>query len=160
MVIFFEAFQPKSGWEIRSQPTQTNQHIMKKQIALFALVAAALIAAPVVVSAQDAQPEKKQEAGPAAKKPRGLPLHGKVAAVDAAAGTITVGQTTLNITPETKLKKQGQPATIADITVGEKITGQYKKDEAGKLNATVINIGGKSEKPPKREKADKDGQNE
>ena len=49
---------------------------------------------------------------------------------------------------------------IADITVGENITGQYKKDEAGKLNATVINIGGKSEKPPKREKAGKDGQNE
>ena len=129
-----------------------------KKIALFALVAAALIAAPTVVSAQDAKPEKKekQEAGAASKKPKGLPIHGKVAAVDTAAGTVTVGQTTITITSTTKIKKQGQPATIADITVGENITGQYKKDEAGKLNATVINIGGKGEKPPKREKAAKD----
>lgn len=133
-----------------------------KKIALFALVAAALIAAPAVVSAQDAKPEKKekQEAGAASKNPKGLPIHGKVAAVDAAAGTVTVGQTTITITSTTKIKKQGQPATIADITVGENITGQYKKDEAGKLNATVINIGGKGEKPPKREKAAKDADGE
>jgi hypothetical protein len=135
---------------------------MKKQIALFALVAAALIAAPAVASAQDAKPEKKQkqEAGEVSKNPRGLPLHGKVAAVDAAAGTVTVGKTTVTITSETKIKKQGQPATIADITVGETITGHYKKAEDGKLNATVINIGGKGEKTPKREKAAKDAAGE
>lgn len=133
---------------------------MKKQIALFALVAAALIAAPAVVSAQDAKPDKKHDAGEAGAAPkanRGLPLHGKVAAVDATAGTITIGQLTINVTSETKIVKQGKPATIADITVGENITGQYKKDEAGKLNATVIHIGGKADKSEtKKKKAEKD----
>lgn len=134
-----------------------------KKIALFTLIAAALITTTVGVSAQDAKPEKaeKPAAGAASRNPRGLPLRGKVAAVDAAAATVTVGKTTVIITSETKIMKQGKPATIADITVGENITGQYKKDEAGKNHATVIHIGGKGEKPPKRDKpANKVAENE
>jgi protein-disulfide isomerase len=120
---------------------------MKKQIALFAIVAAALIAAPSVVSAQDTKSaDKKTEAGTSAKKQGVPPLNGKVAAVDAAAGTVTVGQTTVHITSETKILKQGQPATIADVVVGEKISCKYQKDDAGKLTATAIHIGGKGDK--------------
>jgi hypothetical protein len=136
---------------------------MKKQIAMFALVAAALIAAPAVVSAQDEKPAKKPQAGEAgahSKNPRGLPLHGKVAAVDTAAGAITIGQMTINVTSETKIMKEGKPATISDITVGENITGQYKKDDSGKLSASVIHIGGKADKgESKKKKAEKTEKN-
>jgi hypothetical protein len=128
---------------------------MKKQIALFAIVAVALIAAPSVVRAENTMPEKKPaaaEAGAPAKKQGVPPLNGKVAAVDAAAGTVTIGQTTVTITSETKILKQGQPATIADIVAGEKISCKYKKDEAGKLNATAIHIGGKADKGEAKKK--------
>lgn len=131
---------------------------MKKQIALFAIVTAALLAVPVAVHAQE-KPAKKPEAaesGASAKKKGALPFHGKVSAVDTEAMTVTLTSQTFKISSETKILKQGKPATLVDITVGEKITGQYKKDEAGTLNATVIHIGGKGDNGgDKKKKADK-----
>jgi hypothetical protein len=135
---------------------------MKKHIALFALVAAALVAAPSI-HAQDTKPTKPeagQDASHATKKKGGLPFHGKVAAVDTTAMTITVGQLTINVTSDTKISKDGKPATLSDVTVGEKVNGSYKKDDAGKLNATTIRIGDKaansdSKKQDKSEKTDK-----
>ena len=124
---------------------------MKKQIALYAIVATALIAVPAAVRAQDnpAKPEATEPSAPPAKKHTAVPFHGKVSAVDTTAMTVTLSNQTLNVTSETKILKEGKPATLADITVGEKLTGQYKKDPAGKLDATVIHIGGKSEKKKK-----------
>jgi len=116
---------------------------MKKQIAVFALVAAAFIAAPAVLQAQDAKPEAGQSAEHAPKKKGVLPFNGKVVAVDAAASTVTVGKTTIAISADTKIMKNGQPATLADITVGETIGGAYKKDDAGNNNAVSIRIGAK-----------------
>ena len=134
---------------------------MKKQIALFAIVAAALITAPSVVRAEDkpSKPEAGTNAVPHAPKKHGvIPFHGKVASVDAAAATVSVGTLTINITSETKITKNGKPATLSDITVGEKISGSYKKDEAGKLDASSINIGEKGEgkKPKKAEQTEKE----
>ena len=131
---------------------------MKNQIALFALVAAALIAAPVVSRAED-KPAKSapaaDAAAPAAKK-HSLPFNGKVTSVDATAMTVTVGSQTLNVTSETKIVKDGKPATLADITVGESARGSYKKDDAGKLNAASISIGEKAPKgESKKKKAEK-----
>lgn len=131
---------------------------MKKQIALYAIIAAALIAAPATMRAED-KPAKKPEAaeaGAPSVKKHGLPFHGKVAAVDATAMTVTVGKLTINVTSETKIAKEGKPATLADIKVGEVITGHYQKDDAGKLNASVIHIGGKGEgKGENKKKAEK-----
>ena len=133
---------------------------MKKQIALFALVAAALVAAPSIVRAEDkpAKPEASTNAvPPVAKKHGGTPFRGKVASVDAAAATVSVGKMTVHITSETKITKDGKPATLSDITVGEKISGYAKKDEAGKLDATVINLGKvEGKKPKKAETTDKE----
>jgi hypothetical protein len=128
---------------------------MKKQLALFSVILAGLVAVSGTALAQDGKVEKKAQAAEAdapAKKHGVLPMHGKVAAVDAAAGTITIGQMTINITSETKIHKDGKPATIADITVGEKVAGAYKKDESGKLNATVIRIVGQPEDGPVKKK--------
>ena len=110
---------------------------MKKQIALFTLVTAALLAVPAISRAQDAAPESPAAAAP---KKHGLMFHGKVTAVDAAAMTVTVAEGTYNVTSDTKIAKDGQPATFADITVGASVGGAYKK-AGDKMNATSIHIG-------------------
>jgi hypothetical protein len=144
------------------QLTKTKNKRMKKQIALFTLVAAAFIVAPAVVNAQDkpAKPETAESTAPKAKKHGGLPFKGKVSAVDTNAMTVTLASQTLNITSETKILKEGKPATLGDIAIGEKITGQYKKDDAGKLDATSIHIGGKADTgASKKKKADSTDKN-
>lgn len=127
---------------------------------MFAIVAAALVAVPVVLRAEDKPAKAAKPASAAAeagKNNRSLPFNGKVSAVDSAAKTVTVGSQTLNVTAETKITKDGKPATLADITVGEAARGSYKKDEAGKLNAASISVGEKAPKgeQPKKKKAEK-----
>ncbi len=129
---------------------------MKKQIVLFAIVAATLITVPATVRAEDkpATPGAAEAGTPKPKK-NVVPFKGNVSAVDATAKTVTLASQTLTVTSETKIMKGGQPATFADITVGEKVTGQYKKDDAGTLHATVIYIGGKPDTgADKKKKAD------
>ncbi len=128
---------------------------MKKHIALYAIVAAALLSAPTVIRAEDKPAAKSDSTEPAApgKKHGVLPFHGKVTAVDTTAMTVTIATQTFNITSDTKIAKAGKPATLSDITVGEAIRGAYKKDDAGKLNATTIHIGEKGE-PKKKKKAE------
>ena len=120
---------------------------MKKHLALFALAAAALMAAPTVTRAHEAATATPPDAAaPAHKKGHGsLPFHGKLAAVDATAMTVTVGKQTYNITSETKLSKDDKPATLADFVVGDMVGGAYKKD-GDKMNATSLKAGGKKKK--------------
>lgn len=112
---------------------------MKKyitHIALFSLVAAALVAVPVTSRAED----KPKTNAPAAKKPHAQ-FRGKITAVDIAAMTLTVDTQVLYVTSETKITKSGKPATLSEITVGETATGSCKQDDAGKMNATTIHAG-------------------
>jgi hypothetical protein len=104
-----------------------------------ALLAAALLAAPALTRA-DISTNTPAAQTPAPKK-HGLPFHGKVAAADAAAMTFTVGTLTFGVTSSTKLTKDGKPAVFADITVGQNVSGSYKKDDAGKLIAASVKIG-------------------
>jgi hypothetical protein len=110
---------------------------MKKNIALYAIAAAALIAAPAAVRAQDAS---TPAATAPAKKHHALWFHGKVTAVDTTAMTLTVGTNTINITSKTKILKDGKLAALTDIAVGDMVHGAYKKAD-GKMDATVIHVG-------------------
>jgi len=56
---------------------------------------------------------------------------------------LTVGKRTFEVTSETKITKNGQPAILSDIAVGDKVGGAYKKADDGKLTATTINDGKK-----------------
>jgi hypothetical protein len=121
---------------------------MKKnllKIALLGLVTAACVAIPTVSRAEDKTTATPEQTMPAPKK-NGLPVHGKIAAVDATASTLTVGSLTLNVTATTKITKDGKKAALADLKEGETVTGYYKKDDAGKLNATTIHVGQKGAK--------------
>ena len=120
------------------------------------LFVAAMVAAPALTRAADTAAAPAESAPAKAKKNNPIAFSGKVTAIDTNAMTLTVGKRTFEITPETKITKDGQPATLADAMVGEKSGGAYKKDDGGKLNAMTINLGTKPaavEKPKKKKAA-------
>jgi len=117
---------------------------MKRQILkimMLNLFAAAVIAAPALLRAQDTSTNAPAVSTP--KHRHGAPFHGTVSARDANAMTLTVGKLTLQVTSETKITKDGKPATLADGVVGEPVRGYYKKDADGKLSATTVHFGSK-----------------
>ena len=91
-----------------------------------------------------------QESSKNEKKPVAGPFHGKLAALDQVAKTISVGKRTFLITSETKIKKEGKPATLQDGVVGEEVSGYVKPNDAGKLVATTVNFGPKPKTPEKK----------
>jgi Domain of unknown function (DUF5666) len=118
---------------------------MKKY--LLTIAACGLFATFAVATAQAQDSTSTTTNAPAKhKKHDVLPFHGKVSAIDASAMTLTVGERTFEITSETKITKDGKPATLADGTVGEMAGGAYKKGADGKLTATSIHFGAKEKK--------------
>ena len=92
------------------------------------------------------------------KKPVAGPFHGKLLALDQKAKTIMVGKRTFQITSETKIKKAGKPATLADGVVGEPGSGYVKPIANGKWMAVSVNFGPKAPEAtsePKKAKTDK-----
>jgi len=77
------------------------------------------------------------------KKPSAHPFHGKLAAIDKTANTITVGKSVYHVTAETKIKKDGNPATLADAVIGEEASGYVKPADDGTMNASSLNFGAK-----------------
>ena len=120
------------------------------KFALFLCVTAALLAAPAASRAQAVATNKTAAVTPkAASKRNNLPFHGKIASLDAAGGTLTVGKLVLTVTGSTKITKAGKTAALTDLTAGEMVGGSYKKDADGKLKATTINAGAKATKTEK-----------
>lgn len=73
-------------------------------------------------------------------------FRGKLGAVDAAAKTITVEyktqpKRTFEVTSDTKITKDGKPATLSDGVVGEDVTGSYSTNSAGKMVAKTVHFG-------------------
>ena len=127
--------------------------MMKKHLAkiTLGLCAAGLIAIPGLSRAQTA-PEAPAVANsttnaPAApakpKKHDSQSFRGTVSAIDTNAMTLTVESRTFEVTSTTKITKNGQPAILSDIAVGDKVSGSYKKAEDGKLAASKITDGKK-----------------
>ena len=73
------------------------------------------------------------------------PFHGKLAAVDKVAKTITIGKSVYHVTSETKIKKGDKPAILEDGVVGEPVSGFAKPMEGGKMFASSVNFGPKAE---------------
>lgn len=129
--------------------------IRVSKIINLSLFAAALLAMPAVVRAQDANTSppaaSDQTTTPKPKTHGAIPFHGKLTAVDTNARTLTVGNRIFEVTAETKIFNNGQPATLADGKVGEPVRGNYKKTESGKLEALTVHFGAKTEGKPKPE---------
>jgi hypothetical protein len=87
--------------------------------------------------------------------PGGHPFLGKLAAVDKAAKTIKVGESVYQITSETKITKDGKPATLDDGVVGEPVSGYAKPTDDGKMAATMVRFGAKAENKSAEKKNNK-----
>jgi hypothetical protein len=145
-----------------SKLTVENQKLihMKKtflKITALGLFAAAVVATPAIAFGQDATnaPATSDQAAPVKKnkKSGALAFNGKVSAVDTNAMTFTVGKHTFDVTSETKITKEGQPATLADATVGETASGTYKKGADGKLTAATVSYSTKATTKKKKKTA-------
>jgi hypothetical protein len=127
-----------------------NKNIVKT--AILTLLASAIIAEPAISQAQDngtnapAASDQSTNSPAKPKKHGSLVASGNASEVDTNAMTLTVGKHTFAITSETRITKNGQPAILSDIAVGDKVGVAYKKTEDGKFDAATINDG-KKEKP-------------
>ena len=115
---------------------------MKKiilKITILSFIAVAFVGAPLAARAQaTTNATATTTTGKKAKKTALLIFAGKVSVIDTNAMMLTVGKHVLNITSETKITKDGQPATLADATVGESASGTYRKETDGKLTALTV----------------------
>jgi hypothetical protein len=133
------------------------------KIGAAALLAVAIAGAPAQLLAQTTNKpaaEKKTTAvkkDSSAKKKAAHPFHGKLAEVDKVAKTIKLGQSVYQITSETKITKDGKPATLEDGVVGEPVSGYAKPTEDGKMAATTVRFGPKSDQAGGEKKKDEKG---
>ena len=116
-----------------------------------------MIGAPLQLRAQTTNkpaPPKKPAAAitnsvaakpPDAKPKSPHPFHGKLAAVDKAGKSLTCGKSVYLITAETKITKDGKPATIEDGVVGEPVSGYVVPNKDGKLAAKTVRFWPKPE---------------
>jgi hypothetical protein len=109
----------------------------------------------------EAKAKKKVEAGPETR-PKGKPFNGKLEAVDKVNKTITIKgkekDRTFQITSNTRLTKDGQPAVLDAAVVGEEVAGTWRESADGKLEAMSIRFGAKApgQAKPKKEKKEKE----
>jgi hypothetical protein len=114
------------------------------RITVLGLLATGMAFMPAAARAQDANTNASPNQTMTPKRHTAIPFHGKVSAVDAKAMTLTVGSRTFEITSDTKILKDDQPAALSDGVVGEPVRGLYKKTEAGKLQALSVHFGAKN----------------
>jgi hypothetical protein len=124
--------------------------------ATLSLLSAALLSTPIQLHAQatnkpaaDKKSDKKSatEAKQSTSKPKSIPFHGNLVALDKSAKTISVDKRVFQVTSETKIFKGDKPATLDEGTTGEVVTGSYIKGDDGKLTAHSVYFGGKPKKP-------------
>lgn len=124
---------------------------MKKVLSICLIALFTAVSVPLVVAADKPVPAEKAEK----KGPKTLPFRGKIAAVDATAKVITVGERKFHVTTTTKFMKAGKPATFADATVGEEVGGAYYEEDS-KLQLASLRIGPKPVEAPKEKKEKKE----
>jgi len=121
-----------------------------KNILQISLFAAAIVAAPALSRAQDTttnMPAPPARTAPAPARPaKALVFKGTISAIDTNAMTFTVETRTFDITSETRITKDGQPAILSEGVVGEPVSGTYKTGDKGRLNAVIVRFGAMKKK--------------
>jgi hypothetical protein len=116
------------------------------KITLAGILAAVMMGTAVRVSADDTT---NAPAAPAKAKA----FRGTLSAVDATAKTITVDNKTekgrvFGVTSDTKIIKDGKPATLSDGVVGDPIGGTYTTGADGKMVAKTVRFGAMKKPAP------------
>lgn len=103
------------------------------------------------VMAADTPAKSPAPAGAASGAKRNPPFVGIVQKVDTKAGTLTLngkdGGRVFHVNAETRITKNGRPATLHDAQIGEEAAGTFK-DVEGKRYAATLRLGPKPGKPP------------
>jgi len=128
-----------------------------KTLLRIAVLASTMFVWTPFIQAGDDQPA---DAPKPAKKAKGMPLNGKVSAVDKTAKTVTIGETekarVLQITSETRIYKNNKPGTFDDIVVGEHIGAYVRPNADGKMEIVTLKTGLATPKTkPEEKKLDK-----
>jgi hypothetical protein len=136
----------------------------KSQLISGAFIAALAFCTPFTASAAgkkspspapeaSAAPTASSTASPTAKA---LRYHGMIASVDQTAKTFTIaGKETsrvFKVTDQTKITKDGNPATISDLVEKEEVRGAYWKSADGSLEAKSVKLGAKTDKKKESKK--------
>jgi len=111
-----------------------------KRLFGIAVLAAAVMAMPMLTHAADATPPAKPE-----KKAKALPFHGTVGSMDKVAKTVTLEgkekTRTFQITSETKIHgKDKKPATLNEVAVGDHVGGSSRETADGKMELVTLNV--------------------
>ena len=128
---------------------------MKKLFTLAVLVASVACVSSGLRAAEGSKDKPSQSPG-SDNKPKQMPFRGKVSAVDKSAKTVTLegkdkGRT-YQITSATKITKDGKPAVLDAVTVGESVGGLAKPNAAGKWEVVTLRVGAGTGTPKKSEK--------
>lgn len=97
-----------------------------------------------IVAADNATPAIKN-AAPA----RAIPFRGQIDSVDKQAKSFKINDRIFHVTGETRIMKDGKPATFTDITVNQSASGQYREGADKNLNVVSLRIGMRPASPGK-----------
>jgi len=129
-----------------------------KTLIISGVCIAALVYAPLASAAcgpKKASPSPAAKADAAtdaapAKAAKSLPFRGTASSVDQTGKTFSIAgkeaTRVFMITEKTVITKDGNPATIAEIVDGVKLTGAYWKHDDGKLETRSVKIGAMDDK--------------
>jgi hypothetical protein len=126
-----------------------------KKLLITAILACSLVS---ILPATQAADKPTEETPPKTKAAGRLQLHGTVSAIDKTAKTIALEENgksrTFQVTSATRIHKDGKPATLDEVAVGESARGTYHEKE-GKLELNTLRVGktGKPEKGPEEKPA-------
>src|SRR3989442_1367699 len=132
-----------------------RKYLMKKSIVLALMTAAMVFTGPPTKAAEGAK-DKSAQAPKSERKQKQMPFRGKVSAVDKTAKTVTLEgkekSRTFQITSATKIAKDGKPAVMDDVIVGQTVRGLAKETATGKWEVVTLNMGAKAGKAKDAEK--------
>jgi hypothetical protein len=111
-----------------------------------------LLTAAVVAIAPSSRADDTNAAAASAPSMKGK-ISGTVSAVDTNAMTFVVEDQTYSVSDDSQITRNGKPATLADVVVGDPVKGSYMKGDDGKMTVTKVKFG----KMKKKKSADTSG---
>src|SRR5688572_31517402 len=108
------------------------------------LVAVLLLSALCCPDLSGAETKPSTNAAATPKLPQGMPVYGKVGAIDKQASTITLqGKERVRIfyiTPQTRVHRDGKPAKLEEVVIGQWIGGYARPDAQGRATLSTLNL--------------------
>ena len=109
---------------------------MKKLMCTLVLTSMLFNSVPWLMGAEEA-PDK------APRKASGLPFHGKITAIDLQTKKVSLAGKQVRVyqvTADTKIKKDGEPASLNDAKIGDSVGGYAVREDEGAPRVVTLNI--------------------